>query len=460
MEASKAKFKCSKCGVSFLFENTLLLHKQNIHKNSELNIQLRTMESKVQEKIGGEISIVVAAPVVSSPPLSTSREDFFHLKTRPGRKASSDKCDECSLTSRDPLLLLEHIRLEHRAKPVPVFHCGYPTCWFPFPSKARREEHEKTQHGHLAPPPFFCRICRKRFSQWGPGQRKHYELCSKRVLYRCPALPGCPYTKGKRYADLRKHLELVHGDTLARYRRDQYEWRAGEEVVKQEKIEVKTEEYYEEEGGKGEASPPLGRHLCPFDGRRFNTTSQLHLHLHSNHLDTGVDSLDCPLGRDSLTCFCGRKTNCRHSLVGHVSRCEVNNAADSVRSTVVVVEDNKEARRLATSRRAARRLKELGIKGSSYSQQERLRRDQMRACQQIIGLDQQEEEEEEEEEEGESQVDLTLLAPVKRKSCGGVLDSQPRKHLELVHGDTSARYRRDQYEWRTIVGEETEETTL
>ena len=49
----------------------------------------------------------------------------------------------------------------------------------------------------------------------------------------------------------------------------------------------------------------------------------------------------------------------------------------------------------------------------------------MRACQQIIGLDQEDEPElqetsEEEEEEEESQVDLRVLAPVKRKSCGGV----------------------------------------
>ena len=77
MEASKAKFKCSSCGLSFLFENTLLLHKQNIHKNSSLNLQLRTMESKVQEKIGGEISIVVAAPALSpglaSPPFSPAQ---------------------------------------------------------------------------------------------------------------------------------------------------------------------------------------------------------------------------------------------------------------------------------------------------------------------------------------------------------------------------------------------------
>ena len=433
MEASKAKFKCSSCGLSFLFENTLLLHKQNIHKNSSLNLQLRTMESKVQEKIGGEISIVVAAPALSPglaspPPFSPAQ---------PVRRGSSERCGKCSFTSREPLLLLEHRRLEHRAKPAPVFYCGYPACWFPFSSARRREEHEKVEHGHLARPPFFCKICRKRFSQWGPAQRKHYELCSKKVVYRCPVVPGCHFTRGRRYADLRKHLELVHGDSLARYRREQYEWRAGDLAVKEEKIEVKAEpvpqqpqEYYEEDEeeelpGVSEASlGALGGHFCPFDQRRFNNVGHLHQHLHSAHLDTGTDSLDCPLGRDCLTCFCGRKTNCRHSLVGHVSRCELNNAADGLRSTAMVVEDNTEARSIATRRRAARRLKELGIKDRT-SQQERLRRDQMRACQQIIGLDQEDEPEsqetsEEEEEEEESQVDLTVLAPVKRKSCGGV----------------------------------------
>ena len=116
MEASRAKFKCSLCGVRFLFENTLFLHTQNIHKNSNINLQLRTMESKVQEKIGGEISIVVAppavSPLVSSPPLGG---DLFYMKTKPGRKGSSEKCSQCSFSSRNPILLLEHRSLEHSA---------------------------------------------------------------------------------------------------------------------------------------------------------------------------------------------------------------------------------------------------------------------------------------------------------------------------------------------------------
>ena len=453
MEASRAKFKCSLCGLRFLFENTLFLHTQNSHKNSNINLQLRTMESKVKEKIGGEISIVVAPPVVS--PLVSSPPDLFYMKTKPGRKGPSEKCSQCSFSSRNPLLLLEHRSLEHRVKPAPVFYCGYSTCWFPFSSKRWRDDHEKTEHGRLAPPPFFCKICRKRFSKWGSGQRKHYELCSKKVVYRCPSGQACAYRSNssysaKRYADLRRHLELVHGDTLARFRKEQYEVRAGGVEVKEEKMEVKTEtesrqsqqseEYYEEEGeqeeekklsGLAEASAAVEGHFCPFDQRRFTTASQLHLHLHSVHLDTGTDSLDCPLGLDSLTCFCGRRTNCRHSLVGHVSRCELNNTADGLR-TSVVQEDNTEARSLATRRKAARRLKELGFKNQA-SQQERLRKDQMKVCELIISLDQEEGEEteealddpeskesSEEEEEGESQVDLSVLAPVKRKSCGVV----------------------------------------
>ena len=461
MEPSRARFKCSSCGLSFLFENTLFLHKQNIHKNSNLNLQLRSMESSVQEKIGGEISIVVAAPAVS--PVTVSPPDLLHIKPQPGRRSSSEKCVQCSFSSRNPILLLEHSSLEHRAKPAPVFYCGYSACTFPFSRARWRDEHEKMEHGHLAPPPFFCKICRKRFSKWGSSQRKHYELCSKKVVYRCPSVPGCPYS-ARRYADLRKHLELLHGDTLARYGKEQYEVRAGDHEVKQEMIEVKSEsqrpvEYFEEEGeeeeeekkmpGLVQASATVEGHLCPFDQRRFHTTSQLHLHLHSAHLDTGTDSLDCPLGQDCLTCFCGRRTNCRHSLVAHVSRCELNNTTDGLRSTSVVLEDNTEARSLATRRRAARRLKELGIKEGA-SQQERLRRDQMKACEQIIRLDQEEaeddpeskesseeEEDEEEEEEEETKLDLSDLAPVKRKSCGVSLSQQPsgKKHKRRGDGD-------------------------
>ena len=457
MAAARARFKCSWCGLSFLFENTLFLHVQNIHKNSNLNLQLRSMESSVQEKLGGgEISIVVAPPAVS--PVVSSPPDLLHIKPKPGRRGSSEKCAQCSFSSRNPILLLEHRSLEHRVKPVPVFYCGYSTCTFPFSSKRRREEHEKTEHGHLAPPPFFCKICRKRFSKWGPAQRKHYELCSKRLLYRCPAVLGCLYT-ARRYADLRRHLELLHGDTLARYSKEQYEVRAGDHEVKQEKIEIKSEpqqpgEYFEEEGeeeeeeekklpGLVEASAAgLEGHLCPFDQRVFPSLSQLHLHLHSLHLDTGRDSLDCPLGRDRLTCFCGRRTNCRQSLVAHVSRCELNNTTDGLRSSSVVPEDNTEARSLATRRRAARRLKELGIKERT-TQQERLRRDQMKACEQIIRLDQEDEDEkdeddpaeEEEEEEGETKVDLSDLAPVKRKSCGVSQSQQPPGKKQKMRGD-------------------------
>ena len=100
--------------------------------------------------------------------------------------------------------------------------------------------------------------------------------------------------------------------------------------------------------------------VCPFDQKKFSSSESLHRHLHAAHLDTGSDSLDCPLGQDSLHCFCGRETNCRHSLVIHVSRCGLNNSAEGMRSHVVV--DDPEAGSLATMRKAARRCRELGIK--------------------------------------------------------------------------------------------------
>lgn len=451
MEVREPKFKCSQCGLKFLFENTLLLHTQNIHKNSDLSLVMSSVESNVRRTVGERISIVVGleqtAPTNISPP---KRKEMFFVQSKKGH----EKCSQCSFMTRNLTLLLEHKLLEHRTKAAPIFYCGYPTCWFPFSAKRKRDEHEKAEHGSLAPPPFFCRICKKRFTAWGPKQLKHYEICMKKMLFKCPCTPSCPF-QTKRHAALEKHVQTIHFQSLARYSREQYEVKAGDCQVKQEELHVKMESQLQEKKtllGSGEYFENEGDHddlrlslegargsVCPFDQKKFSSTESLHRHLHAAHLDTGSDSLDCPLGQDSLHCFCGRETNCRHSLVIHVSRCGLNNSAEGMRSHVVV--DDPEAGSLATMRKAARRCRELGIKDRP-SQEELLKRAQMKMCQQLSdrhsrdrdieeeNQDDPEESEDEVEDDSQSEVEEEArfnlnLTPAKRKSVA--VSSQPRK---------------------------------
>ena len=468
MEVSRSNFKCSQCGLSFLFENTLLLHTQNIHKNSDLSITIGSVESNVSQNIGERISIVVGLQQTVQTVSPPKRKEMVFSTAKRGKGGGSEKCSKCSFRTRNLSLLLEHQLLEHRKKAVPIFYCGYQTCWFPFSNKRERHEHEKEVHGQLAPPPFFCNICRRRFQSWGPIQMRHHEKCSKKTVFRCPASPTCSF-QTKRRAVLQKHVQTNHFECLSRYRKEQYEVKTGDTTVKQEKIEVErtesgaqqrlmSSEYYEEaDDDKLEdvkllqnAERSRGQ-VCPFDERKFSSLESLHTHLHSAHLDTGIDSLDCPLGQDTFYCFCGRKTNCRQSLVIHVMRCQVNNTAEVPRPEVV---SDPEAGSLATRRKAARRCRELGIRDSRPSKDERLKRSQMKMCRQLIGkqgdesdeevevLDDDESEEEEDEyvddpaeiedllgvytsDEAEEESRPLDLSSAKRKSC--TVLSQPRK---------------------------------
>jgi len=441
MEVNRAKFHCSQCGLSFLFENTFLLHTQNIHKNSDLNKVIGSVENKVREYVGERISIVVGVEQKSSADVSPPPRpcgDMVYVKPQRGRRG--EKCTKCSFMTCNLSLLLEHELLEHNTKPVPVFYCGYPACSFPFSTTRQRDDHEKAEHGRLAPPPFACKFCRKKFSKWGPAQVKHYNVCSRRLVFRCPCSASCSY-QSRRQAGLHKHVQTVHFQSLAGFTRDQYEVRPGQDSVKQEEVEVKTEsqsnlraiseqeqrEYYEEDEETKVLSQGSQRgSVCPFDCRKFPSVESLHHHLHQAHLDTGTDSLDCPLGQDNLHCFCGRKTNCRLSLVLHVKRCQVNNSAERLRGQLVV-ETNPEAGSLATRRKAARRCEELGIRDRP-SKDERLKRAQLKMCTQLASSHSKEEVEQviEQEEDDPEELDDDLSVTNESQNEAEVETNHPK----------------------------------
>jgi len=392
--------KCDQCEKSFLFENTLKLHIKTVHEGG----------------LEASPGFITAGNAVSK---STVQNSSVSSRPRPGQKKKQtsgrfslhksesqvQECEKCSFKSGDSELYWAHVVVEHPPAPTPVFYCGYSYCWFPFTSLKLKEAHEVTSHGalHL---PFKCVLCKKNLAN-KTALENHKIKCLRKPLYKCPCAP-CDF-QSKRFGQLSKHVEKTHQQDLllvdkVRYTFHHPGWEKtsdcdlsteSEEVKSEEeasgagpvvgsvadnthvneiidlkdchkKEDIKSDE--EEEivlSGAPQTAPapaPAPPFQCPYDSKLFPSWQHLHRHLHSSHLETGTDMVDCPLGQDSLACICGRTTNCRDTLVVHCIRC-VGNMGSWVEgeSRKEEDEDGLEKGWLVAKRRARRKCKEMGI---------------------------------------------------------------------------------------------------
>ena len=393
------KYPCSFCCESFVFEKTLQLHKQKIHYDNHETFKtaVTSIGDQVSTNIGRNIKISIGGGESLSKKPSVKKKSNIIKKLcvkRQRVRSSAHQCSECDLKTADYSLLLAHTALEHGPGPRPVFHCGYSDCWFPFPSLAEKREHERARHGALLPP-FLCPVCRKRFPQRSQSYTAHVRRCVTRTVYRCPCGPPCNYTTRK-FGPMVKHVESRHQKTLSSFPKSSYEVKHtdGDADVKDEPIEIGCDndglEDAEMPGNEvGESSETI---QCPFDSRKFSKLPSLHKHIHTAHLDTGEDSLDCPFCEETWACFCGRTTNNRDSLVLHSLRCSVLLTSEAAllrtQSDPDQPPDTRDVPSLTArlgrqGRKAARKYKELGF-SDRLSSSEKTELDQMNMCK-IIG---------------------------------------------------------------------------
>ena len=395
--------KCHHCSKSFLFENTLNLHLRNVHEGGGIETNTET-PVKHAEKASTSSSYKKAYD-------KNRTNSGIHRKSQTSASLRIQKCDKCSFKSSDSELYWAHVVLEHPQKPTAVFYCGFSHCWFPFPTLKLKEAHEITVHGSLHLP-FKCILCKKNLANKS-ALDTHKNKCIRKPFYKCPCSP-CDF-QSNRFIQLSKHVEKSHQQDLllvdkARYTFHHPEWekssdcdlttesegiKSEEEVVPAhckvetlgnnvnpdskgidfgeclKKEDIKSDE--EEEivlSGAPETGPvpaPAPPFHCPHDAKTFPSLQLLHRHLHSAHLETGTDMVDCPLGVDSLACICGRTTNCRDTLVVHSLRCVANMGAGVESGNKKDEEDHEESREkgwIVSKRRARRKCRELGLADS------------------------------------------------------------------------------------------------
>eukprot|EP00092_Neocalanus_flemingeri_P008659 GFUD01009329.1.p1 GENE.GFUD01009329.1~~GFUD01009329.1.p1 ORF type:complete len:687 (-),score=205.49 GFUD01009329.1:81-2141(-) len=406
--------KCDQCEKSFLFENTLQLHIKTVHEaaveaedreqvkssSKDKNLPVNSLARNARPRQNQHQKKQNASSNVTPKKSQTGSENSIAI-------SSVQQCEKCSFKSSDSQLYWAHVVVEHPPEPSPVFYCGFTYCWFPFTSLRLKEAHEVTSHGalHL---PFKCVLCKKNLVN-KTVLENHKSKCIRKPLYKCPC-PPCDF-QSKRFGQLSKHVERTHQQDLllvdkVRYTFHHPGWEKtsdcdlsteSEDVKSEEELglsqhtfsshiskapdkelldikdcktkeDIKSDE--EEEivlSGSPQtapAPPPSSPFQCPYDNKQFPNWQHLHRHLHSSHLETGTDMVDCPLGQDTLSCICGRKTNCRDSLVIHCLRC-VANMGDIVEGESRKEEDEEGLEKgwLVARRRARRKCKELGIKG-------------------------------------------------------------------------------------------------
>ena len=401
MEKSRKNFSCSYCMESFLFETTLKLHLQKIHriKSAETKI-LNKISEKVSEAVGQGVSLTVSPSNNPSKIISIEKETPSSiLKTLcKKRSRTHHKCSQCSFSTNNFLLCQAHEKLEHGQKVIPVFYCSYSNCWFPFKTLREKLAHEKGKHGNIRAP-FQCILCKRRFREKNNHFTYHLKRCSKRKVYTCPCGDLCSFSTRK-LGVLYKHVELRHNKSLDSYDKSTY---VTQSISKREEEKDVLDEVdsnvclEDDENGHTdvdmendgeeikieplESSPDKMVMIhkenieqafqdvkasleCPFDRLKFPSADQLHKHIHANHLDTGYDSLNCPFCEEAWTCFCGRMTNNRDSLVLHSIRCDVILSAVSKDSRLSHHdEEGREIGNLIYRRRAARKLREMGFGG-------------------------------------------------------------------------------------------------
>jgi len=396
--------KCNQCEKSFLFENTLKLHIKNIHEGGLGNSQDQPTSStsiypaQIASRHRHNQKKNKSSPIISC---SKTVSSGF-----PGVSSKVQQCSKCSFKSGDSELYWAHVVVEHPPAPTAVYYCGYSYCWFPFTSLRLKEAHEVTSHGalHL---PFKCVLCKKNLAN-KTALENHKNKCIRKPLYKCPCAP-CDF-QSKRFGQLSKHVDRTHQQDLllvdkVRYTFHHPGWEKhsdcdltteSEEIKSEEELgpsqpasgsvailtdprkiselkvcpvkeDIKSDE--EEEivlSGAPHTAPapaPAPPFQCPYDSKMFPSWQHLHRHLHSSHLETGTDMVDCPLGQDSLSCICGRTTNCRDTLVVHSIRCvAIMGRGVEGQSRKEDDDDGLEKGWLVAKRRARRKCKELGMR--------------------------------------------------------------------------------------------------
>jgi len=389
---------CSQCNKSFLFENTLNLHMKNVHEG----VGKTSSEAVVPDK-----QIAVSSQSDKRVQCQSKKNSRQVKKGPPcGSPSRVQKCEKCSFKSGDSELYWAHVVVEHPQSLTAVFYCGFSHCWFPFTSLKLKEAHEITVHGalHL---PFKCLLCKKNLAN-KVALETHKNKCIMKPFYKCPCSP-CDF-QSNRFIQLSKHVQKAHQKDLllvdkAKYTFHHPGWekssdcdlttesegiKSEDEVVPAQKLksendkanvtivnfqpkkeDIKSDEEEEivlsgvpETGPAPGPSPPFH---CPHDTKIFPSLQLLHRHLHTAHLETGTDMMDCPLGVDNLACICGRTTNCRDTLVVHSIRCVMNMGA-GVEDKSKKDEDDPDERLekgwVVAKRRARRKCKEIGLADS------------------------------------------------------------------------------------------------
>jgi len=388
--------KCNQCNKSFLFENTLNLHVRNVHEGGT---EANTISPEKASTSSSYKQVKNKSRTISKSP----------KKSKVCGSPRIQKCDKCSFKISDSELYWAHVVLEHPQKPTAVFYCGFSHCWFPFPTLKLKEAHEITVHGSLHLP-FKCLLCKKNLAN-KIALETHKNKCIRKPFYKCPCSP-CDF-QSNRFIQLSKHMEKFHQQDLllvdkARYTFHHPGWekssdcdlttesegiKSEEEVVPAhskveslgvnpdlkevdlgdclKKEDIKSDEEEEivlsgapEVGPVPASAPPF---YCPYDTKTFPSLQLLHRHLHSAHLETGTDMIDCPLGVDSLACICGRTTNCRDTLVVHSLRCVANMGTWVESGNKKDEDDHEEGQEngwIVSKRRGRRKCRELGLADS------------------------------------------------------------------------------------------------
>ena len=377
-----------------MFAKTLELHKEKVHVNPSLDTSVSSLSDIISSELGQNITLAIDNAVVKEKETAETKSKTPRVSLSGGKKRKrASKCPVCGLASPDYPLLLSHQMLEHGAKVVPVHYCGYSGCWYPFGTRLEKTEHEKNRHGSVIDV-FVCIICKRRYPSRSQQYVAHVKTCAKKTVYKCPCGPPCTY-ESRKYGVIRRHVKSIHNKLLDSFPKSSYEVKSlfvehgeaaqDEDSIKQEPVEVKpsvcdlaessgAEQLTEEDDKKDDDSIQ-----CPFDSRKFSKIPDLHKHVHNHHLDIGDDSIDCPFCEEVWTCFCGRETNNRDSLVLHSLRCDVIRNSGHNHQIVTTVTD---VGSLRAKRRAAKKYKELGFK-DKISLDEVLRSDQMKMVESV-----------------------------------------------------------------------------
>ena len=392
------KYSCCYCKESFVFKKTLELHKEKVHVNPSLDTSVTSLSDILSSELGQNITLAIdndESVVKEKKKQAEKKSKIPPISLSGGKKRKrASKCLTCGLTTEDYPLLLSHQMLEHGAKTVPVHYCGYSGCWFPFGTRLEKTDHEKNRHGSVIDV-FVCIICKKRYPSSSQQYITHVKSCAKKMVYKCPCGPPCSF-ETRKYGAMRRHVKSIHNKLLESFPKSTFEVRSpfvghqdeqvqDEDDIKQEPADVKpafcdlgespNAEQLKQEDDKSDDDVIL----CPFDSRKFSKIPDLHKHVHTHHLDIGDDSIDCPFCEEVWTCFCGRQTNNRDSLVLHSLRCDIIRSSGHVFQAVTTVSDTGSLR---ANRRAAKKFKELGFK-DKMSLDEVLKSDQMKMVESI-----------------------------------------------------------------------------